>query len=89
MKRILYFLLAFVLCMLLPLSVSATGDTKDTAEEIITYEGLQARLALDSPGIRSLYTVDQKAVTALEEKGYSRRFVERSRKIHSRRDTLL
>ena len=71
MKRILYFLLAFVLCMLLPLSVSATGDTKDTAEEIITYEGLQARLALDSPGIRSLYTVDQKAVTALEQKGYT------------------
>ena len=56
--------------ILIPFS-SLADDTKDTAEEIITYEGLSARLASDSPGIRSIYSVNVAAVKALEDKGYT------------------
>lgn len=63
-------LLAVMLCSVFLSSLPALASEPDTAEEIITYEGLAARYK-EEPGIRSLFRVDQAAVKALEAKGYT------------------
>lgn len=76
MNRISKFLAVLLFCLATIAVISsfamADGETlPQTAEEIIIYKGLQARVASDEPGIRSLYTVDQGKVTALENAGYT------------------
>ena len=67
---LLFTVLCLALLMCLPLGM-AHADSEIKAEEILQYDGLQARLREDYPGIRSLYTADHARIDALVAEGYT------------------
>ena len=68
--RLLITFLCFILLCCLPFGF-AYADEEITAEDILQYDGLSARLREDYPGIRSIYTANHTAIDALIAKGYT------------------
>ena len=73
-KKHLIAVFALVIALVLPISLIAitlASDTVvETAESALSYEGVAAK-AVKQPGVRSLWYVDNAAVEALEQKGYT------------------
>ena len=67
-------LLLTVLCMLftsIAVSTCAAASDEATAEAVLTYEGVSARLKGEGYGIRSVWMIDKAKVADLESKGYT------------------
>ncbi len=69
MKKALAFVAIVFLTLLLALPTLATEESP-SLDGIIEYKGLCARSVQDYAGLRSLYTVNEDAVAALEKQGY-------------------
>ena len=67
-KAIFITIVAVLLSVPLFACQAAAGDS---SESPLSYTGVQVRTKTDNPGIRSMYTVDLDAVSALEAKGYT------------------
>ena len=70
MKKLLV-LLTFVVLLFAFAIPTAAESVETLAEDALVYEGIQARLKGDIPGIRSLYTVSDAKIAALEAQGYT------------------
>ena len=70
MKKLLV-LLTFVVLLFAFAIPTAAESVETLAEDALVYEGIQARLEGDIPGIRSLYTVSDAKIAALEAQGYT------------------
>lgn len=70
-QKLSLFLMAvlFILCLF---AIPAYAESENyEAEDILAYNGLAARVADGTPGIRSLYTVNKNAVSYFEANGYT------------------
>ena len=70
-KKLFISVIAMFLFALLAVFPAAAEETAYTADDILAYKGLAARTIGDDPGIRSLYTVNKKAVAYFENQGYT------------------
>ena len=64
-------LFSCVLSLCLAFSVQAEAETSKHDGNLITYDGLSARVTADYPGIRSIYTANHDAIDALVAEGYT------------------
>ena len=72
-KKHLIALLALVVALVLPVTLITVSLASDTVAEIadgaLSYEGVAAK-AVTRPGVRSMWRINNKSISALEEKGY-------------------
>ena len=70
-KLLMIFSLFCMLLILVAVPSCAEETANDTAEAVLTYSGVSARISGNGHGIRSLWQVDKTKIASLEESGYT------------------